>query len=49
MIAVLGSACATVDGVSDKGLDDIVAGMALLGGGEYGLFVTRVAMELLEK
>ena len=48
MIAVLGSACATVDGTSDEGLDEIVVRKGLLGGGEYGVFVDRVGMDLLE-
>lgn len=36
VVAVLGSACATVNGASDKGLDNIVVRLL---GGEYGLFV----------
>lgn len=47
MIAVLDSACAAVDGTSDKGLDNIVVGKALFRDGNY-LFVDWVGMELLE-
>ena len=48
MIVILRSACATVDGVSDKGLDDMVVGRTLLDGGDHGLFVDCVGIELLE-
>jgi len=45
VIAVLDSACASVDGSSDIVLNDIVKGKA---SGVYGLFVNWVGIELLE-